>query len=731
MIRKYRYIFFLLLIIGCQQQVQGSSPVMERMCQRLFPKHAHSFQFELMTEPVNGDQFSLETVQEKIRIKGNNSNSLAAGLNFYLKHYCHTHVSWYASDTVEMPDQLPQIPIPVSIHAKCENRFFLNYCTFGYTMPYWQWKDWERLIDWMALNGITMPLAITGQESIWYKVWEKMGLSDTQIRSYFTGPAHLPWHRMSNVDYWQSPLPQSWLKGQEDLQKLILKREREFDMTPVLPAFAGHVPAELKELYPDAKIYPMSQWGGFDEKYRSHFIDPTDSLYNVIQELFLKEQTKIYGTNHIYGIDPFNEVSLPDWNEEFLANVSGKIYESIHKIDPEAQWLQMTWMFFYDKKKWTPSHIKSFLNAVPDNKLILLDYYCDHTELWRETEKYYNKPYIWCYLGNFGGNTMLAGNLNDIDFKIKRLFSEGGSNVYGLGATLEGFDVNPLMYEFIFDQAWDHVQTTREWIANWAMCRGGTLDTHIIKAWEALHDKIYTRHATCGQAVLMNARPRLVGTKSWNTYPDIHYDNTELWQIWKELLKAQHVSQSQYKFDVINIGRQVLGNLFSNFRDQFTLCYNKKDIPGLKSWAARMDNLLLDADRLLSCESSFSIGKWLKDAQTHGATLQEQKYFENNARCILTVWGQKDTQLNDYANRGWGGLTKSFYRERWKRFTEAVIEATVNRKDFNEDKFHHDITQFEYEWTLYNNESFPVISGENPIKIANALIVKYENYFAP
>lgn len=118
------------------------------------------------------------------------------------------------------------------------------------------------------------------------------------------------------------------------------------------------------------------------------------------------------------------------------------------------------------------TRIRSFLKAVPDNKLILLDYYCDHTEIWRNTEKYYGNPYIWCYLGNFGGNTMIAGNLNDIDFKIKRLFKEGGDNVYGLGATLEGFDVNPLMYEFVFDQAWDYPVTTDQWITNWSMCRG-------------------------------------------------------------------------------------------------------------------------------------------------------------------------------------------------------------------------------------------------------------------
>lgn len=113
-------------------------------------------------------------------------------------------------------------------------------------------------------------------------------------------------------------MPKAWLVQQEELQKRILAREREFNMTPVMPAFAGHVPAELKKIYPDAKIYTMSQWGGFDEQYRSHFIDPMDSLYSVIQKCFLEEQTKIYGTDHIYGIDPFNEVDSPIGTRNFF-----------------------------------------------------------------------------------------------------------------------------------------------------------------------------------------------------------------------------------------------------------------------------------------------------------------------------------------------------------------------------------------------------------------------------
>lgn len=456
MVRFFYSLLLSCLLVACQSGEQNT--VMHQLCHRLFPQHASSFQFELLQDSLKTDYFTLSSQSGKICIQGNNYNSMAVGLNYYLKNYCHTHVSWYASDSIVMPKELPLVDTPVSRQAKCDNRFFLNYCTFGYTMPYWKWQDWERLIDWMALNGVTMPLAITGQESIWYKVWIEMGLSDEEVRAYFTGPAHLPWHRMSNVDYWQSPLPKAWLVQQEELQKRILAREREFNMTPVMPAFAGHVPAELKKIYPDAKIYTMSQWGGFDEQYRSHFIDPMDSLYSVIQKCFLEEQTKIYGTDHIYGIDPFNEVDSPNWNEEFLSNVSKKIYESLHSVDPEAQWLQMTWMFYYAKDKWTPSRIKSFLRAVPQDKLILLDYYCDHTEIWKKTEGYYGQPYIWCYLGNFGGNTMLAGNLNDTDEKIHKVLAEGGQNVHGLGVTLEAFDVNPMMYEFVFDQAWEGVQ---------------------------------------------------------------------------------------------------------------------------------------------------------------------------------------------------------------------------------------------------------------------------------
>ena len=149
---------------------------------------------------------------------------------------------------------------------------------------------------------------------------------------------------------------------------------------------------------------------------------------------------------------------------------------------------------------------------------------------------------------------------------------------------------------------------------------------------------------------------------------------------------------------------------------------------GAQEWAQRMDDLLLDVDRLLACSPLFSMGKWIQDARDCGTTEEEKKYYEENARCILTIWGQKDTQLNDYANRGWAGLTKGFYRERWKRFTDGVLAAMKTHRSFDAKKFHKDITDFEYEWTL-QHETFPVSSGEDAVKVANELWNKYQNDF--
>lgn len=52
----------------------------------------------------------------------------------------------------------------------------MNYCTHSYSAAWWNWDRWEYEIDMMALNGINMPLAITGTESVWYASAYRSGI---------------------------------------------------------------------------------------------------------------------------------------------------------------------------------------------------------------------------------------------------------------------------------------------------------------------------------------------------------------------------------------------------------------------------------------------------------------------------------------------------------------------------------------------------------------------------
>lgn len=105
------------------------------LAERIIPNHSQNFIFQEIESDGGKDVFEIESLDGKIIVRGNSANSMAVGLNHYLKYYCKTTVSWYADDPVEMPRVLPKVDSKVRIKSRMDKRFFLNYCTFGYTMP--------------------------------------------------------------------------------------------------------------------------------------------------------------------------------------------------------------------------------------------------------------------------------------------------------------------------------------------------------------------------------------------------------------------------------------------------------------------------------------------------------------------------------------------------------------------------------------------------------------------
>ncbi|MDC1106556.1 alpha-N-acetylglucosaminidase [Prolixibacteraceae bacterium] len=711
----------MILLLQLTPKLATATPIKE-LTKRILKEKSSKIKYRLLRKETK-DIFEIESNEQYIIISGNNTISQAVGLNYYLSNYCKTDISWFVDDEIHIPTSLPRVEGKIQKSAHVKNRFFLNYCTFGYSLTWWQWRDWEHLIDWMALNGITMPLAITGQEAIWYKVWRSFGLSDIEVRSYFTGPAHLPWHRMSNIDKWGGPLPKSWLDHQMILQKRILKRERALGMTPILPAFAGHVPQAISKQYTEAKITSLGNWGGFKANYHSYFLDPLDPLFSKVQQRFLKYQKKYFGTNHYYGIDPFNEVTPPSWEPEYLETVGKTIYSSLATSDPKAVWIQMTWMFYYDRHKWTNPRIKAMVRSVPQDKMILLDYFAEKKEVWRMTDRFFKQPYIWCYLGNFGGGTALTGDLQKMHDNYQKVIQEGGGNMIGIGSTLEGLDVNPVMYRYLFDLNWSRSLPLKEWITSWADLRYGSENTKYREAWSILSSKIYNNVATFGQSPLINGRPKLKGRLKWVNHL-LSYNNRDLFKVWELMLQAGDTPVASYHYDITNIGRQVLGNHFTTLRNAFAEAYQQENVSRMEQIGEQMTTLISDIDRLVQTQSYFLVGKWLEDAKKIGIDQKERDYYEENARNIITTWGEKNQSLNDYANRTWSGLTSDLYLKRWELFITEAIKAKKEHLDLDQKMIHFQIVALDDQW-VKGHQIYPSKPKGNSYLIAMELFRKY------
>ncbi|KAG1682557.1 Alpha-N-acetylglucosaminidase [Nymphon striatum] len=373
------------------------------LIQRLIPsKHAL---VNVVIDPNLGpklkDTFQVKTsVKGILSISGNNGVAASLGLYHYLKYYCNCHVSW-SGNQLSLPKEWPEVNLTMTTNDRF--RYYQNVCTVSYSMVWWDWARWEQEIDWMALNGINLPLAFNGQEAIFERAYLKIGLNRTHLDNFFTGPAFLAWGRMGNIQIWDGPLPMSWHVQQVALQHKILKRMRQFGMLPVLPGFSGHVPPGLKTNYPNANISKFGGWARFTKPNgTTYFLEPSDPLFHKLTDVFTKELVAEFGTDHVYNIDLYNELTPSSGSIDYVSKTSRAVYNSLVSADPKAIWLAQAWMFL--NAYWTVPRAKAFLtSSSTGSQLLLLDLAAERYPQYSRFENFYGQPFIWCMLANYGG----------------------------------------------------------------------------------------------------------------------------------------------------------------------------------------------------------------------------------------------------------------------------------------------------------------------------------------
>ena len=713
-------------------QSQLHIPAVKALIQRILPGHISQFEIEYLPAENGKDVFEIESYQQKIFLRGNNGVAVASALYYYLNEYCHCQLTWNGVN-LKLPATLPSVETKLHRQTPYVYRYYLNYCTFNYSMSWWDWPRWEKEIDWMALHGINMPLAITGEEYTWYTVYKSMGFTDEELAGFFSGPSYFSWFWMGNLDGWGGPLPQHWMQTHLELQRKIIQRERTLGIRPVLPAFTGHVPAAFKNKYPQAKLKATNWTNGFADTY---ILDSEDPLFATIGKLFLQTQTKLFGTDHLYSADTFNENEPPSDDPQFLAKLSARIYEGMKAADTDAVWVMQGWLFYSDRKFWKAPQIEALLKAVPDNNMILLDLATEIEPVWKRTEAFYGKPWIWNMLHNFGGNTNLFGRMETVATEpAKALHDQVSGRMQGIGLTMEGIEQNPVLYELMTSHTWqDSVINLDDWLPSYLRNRYGIRNAHAEKAWAILRNTVYTvpadKYKRDGAESVIQARPTLDSMTRWaNTR--LNYNAKDVLPAWDEMIQASDGCKNSdgFQYDLVDLTRQVLADYALPLQRKLVLAYQQKDRKAFDDRSRQFLSLISDMDTLLTTRKDFLLGTWIANARRWGIGEKEKALYEMNAKDLITLWGTTDCPLHEYACRQWSGLLNDFYKPRWQQFITALSRSLAEGKEFNNDAYQKRIAQWEWNW-VNSRKDYPVRVSGNAVEISKALYQKYRSGIA-
>lgn len=680
-----------------------------------------------------------------IIIRGNSWVNIAVGINWYLKHHAGIHISWNNMN-VKLPAVLPAVKQKERHETDLKLRYNFNYCTFSYTMAFWNWNRWQKEIDWMALHGINMPLAAVGTESVWRNMLLKLGYSEEEVGKFIAGPAFLAWWEMNNLEGWGGPLPLGWYKQQEALQKKILARMKEMGMKPVLPGYCGMVPHDAKQKL-GLNVTDAGRWNSYQ---RPANLSPTDSRFAEIADLYYKEQTRLYGKSDYYSMDPFHE-SGNDAAVDY-GKAGEALMSAMKRANPHAIWVVQGW-----NENPRPQMIANL--KVGD--LLVLDLFSESRQNFEDfctedntsgpgkkdfstskKEGIYGKhQWLFCLLENFGGNVGLHGRMDQL---LNNFYLATGkkdtpkqensslltlhSSLKGWGFTMEGSENNPVMFELMSELPWRAEKITKEdWIREYCYARYGVHDATIEKAWILLAQSIYN----CPKGNIQQgthesifcARPSLNSyqVSTWSLMSN-YYDPEDTRQaaILLTSVAEKYRGNNNFEYDLVDICRQALADQGRKQYLKTMADYKSFSRQEFKKDSNRFLKMILLQDKLLGTRQEFRLGHWIEEARNLGKTAEEKDLYEWNARVQITTWGNRicadNGGLHDYGHKEWQGLLKDFYYLRWSTFMKSLASQLSLQ-----DTPRIDWYGLEDSWTLQKNPYSSKAEG-SPIDVAKEVI---------
>ncbi|MDR2202097.1 MAG: alpha-N-acetylglucosaminidase C-terminal domain-containing protein [Clostridiales bacterium] len=682
-------------------------------------------------ETTGRDVFELDWAAGKPVLRGSDGVSIATAFNYYLKYFCYRDFPYTGEWDASLPETLPAVtadafddldasdaaaPTPTTLPFR--NVFPHVYRHYGnetdveykYTMDVWSLDQWQRRLDWLAMNGFNMFQFDFDLRKVWLSLVgdsafdtgmtaEQKAAIKSEIKKS-TGGDFTP-------DFSNYEVADATLDIELDKAREVLKRAYAVGLEPEVKPFYGFVPFMFYKDSDRNAYYGSTSTGAFNADlpntilngiriirgaywlnmpqgvsisyYKSDGDDTAKAaqavLYDKIDGLYYKHFTKVFGFDDLgrtpiyFYKDLVNEAGFIVQHTDYPQSMLGIIEQRLMRFNPDMQNIMTTWRI----ANWQMTYLS-------EKHTLLVDLHAErnpkHNSIINGQNEFGGRKWIWDMLYNFGGNNGINSDLKLLSYAVNaKLDTDGIDFLSGVGIAPEGADTDPATYAMMAENTW-RLNTPRSaaaatdyvaaWVRKYQQRRYGfdnvtNASAELTAAWDTLLSTAYSAFygsGTSGDGPAQNmvsAMPRLEGAKAryWGGH-NSPYDRKKILQLWRQMIEAAEAIgpanlTPQFEYDLVDFSRQVLADLSDLLYPRIKAAYQGSDKAEALTEIQRIIDICADLETLLATNKGFMVGPKLEGARGRGATENDSDYYEEFERAYMTIW------VPDHPEKAGGG----------------------------------------------------------------------------
>lgn len=697
--------------------------MIKSLIERCSPEFADKFLLEIIESESGKDIFGYEMSDDKVMLKGNCALSLAVAYYHFMRDCCGAYFT--ADHSLAYGDfSLPKEKKEGEIKGRFRTCF--EYTTFSCAASWWDWARWEKEIDFMAMNGINMPLCVVGTEAVWMKTMLDLGMHENLALAGISGPSFWGWQLSDCFDGYLPQATKESIDKRLELGRKIADRERELGMTPVMQGFTGYIFRTFIQGKVRARMKKAEEWCFFPSQYQ---ISVRDTMFHKIGSIFYKNQYLLLGEAKYFLADPFGAHAPAKNDSGFMSGLGTAVYQLISSQSEDSIWLVHS-----------SCAVPAMLRGIPKDRVVIVD---DSNKCLDNNLEGFNMV-----IGTRFNNcdvTSIHGDISAVSGAEYEEISAKNPSVCGIGAFSDGAYSNEAFRQYVL-ACMSGDGDVDAWLKKYVANRYRTDSAAAFEAMSLLKLSCWRSGQPSrehGSAICTRPATLLRHTSIGDSGNDIEYNISDVFAAAEKMLEAKGTTY-EYELDVCDVLRQALSDLANTVCKKALDGYKNKDVQAFEENTNLFLGIIEDIDRLMLTKKEFSLPHYLSLARDAAITDTEKQNYEINVLSQVSIFGPvKDTVMYDCCWKEWGGMLTSFYALRWRalfevlaasfkklrRLPEKTKKQVYDRDLYLGSEFGGSLARVEKEWIATYTPDNESVGKENTLDVASELVSKYRANF--